>query len=472
MPLHLVDGVAIVLYFLFCIFIGIRLGGSPKDSKAYFLSDGSIPWWIIAFSIVATETSMLTVISTPAIAYGGNLTFLQLGMGYVAGRYFVAHLILPYYFSSDRSSTYAYVGERFGTTFRRLMGLVFLLTRLLADGVRLFAAAIPIKLITGLDYGLSIILIAILTLAYAYLGGIKSVIWIDALQLGLYVFAGLFIISWVLFQQDFSSVFGHISSDKLTVFDFSHSNLLNQAYHFPTAFFGGAVLSIASHGTDHLIVQRSLATGNIRDAKKSMIASGYLVLFQFTLFLIVGLALFSFYSGASVSSLGLGRADEILPHFVLAQLPMGIKGLIIAGLMAAAMSTLSSSLTALSSSTLLDLLPGKLSELSIHKSRWTMLFWTVLFCFFAASFSSMDNPVIELGLGIAGFTYGGLLGAFLMARFSNIDSFSAIFGLFVSVILMAFLILSTSLAWPWYTLCGTLIFGSASYIAFHVRQFL
>ena len=464
MDLTAIDFAVIALYFASCIGIGIFVGGNPKDASGYFLSDNKIPWWIIAFSIVATETSMLTVISTPAIAYGGSLVFLQLGIGYIIGRFLVAQFILPTYFNYDRKSTYAFLGARFGLNFRKVLGGVFLTTRLLADGVRLFAAAIPIKLITGFDYSTSIAIIGILTLTYSYFGGIKSVIWIDAIQLVVYILAGVWIIESVLSQSSISAFFESIPIEKWTVFGDSN-NVLTSAYSWPAAIFGGLFLSMASHGTDHLIVQRCLAAKNVSDAKKSMIFSGFLVTFQFFLFLMAGLALYHFYGGASVESLGLTRGDEILPKFVIEELPPIKRALIIAGLLAAAMSTLSSSLTALSSTTLFDLFPQLALKNSVGRSRMLMVFWSFVFWIFAASFSTTNNPVIELGLGIAGFTYGALFGAFVLGKYSAIKPTAALIALILTVLCMSAVIFTTALAWPWYTLTGSLIFAATAYIS-------
>lgn len=199
MTLPLIDIAVIVAYLILCVVLGLKIGGKPTDATTYFTSKGKVPWLAVSFSIVATETSMLTVISAPALAYTGSLVFLQLVIGYIIGRIFVAWIMLPAYFKGEQLTAYSFFKERFGKNFLSSITVTFLVTRLLADGVRLFAAAIPLKVITGLSYPSSIIIIAILTLAYTYYGGLKSVIWIDVLQLFVYIFGGVFIISQIVF---------------------------------------------------------------------------------------------------------------------------------------------------------------------------------------------------------------------------------------------------------------------------------
>lgn len=463
--LHLYDIIAIVAYLALCVFVGLKIGGRPTDANTYFTSRGQVPWWAVSFSIVATETSMLTVISIPAVAYLGSMVFLQLVIGYVIGRFFVAWFMLPAYFTGEQQTAYTFFKERFGTQFRRSISGTFLTTRLLADGVRLFAAAIPIKVITGLDYPTSILIIAALTLAYTYYGGLKSVIWIDVLQLFVYIFGGFYIIIHILGYSETGPITNLLDANKLTVIQLptSFADIFLTPYNLVGAIIGGIFLTLASHGTDHLIVQRLLACGNLKNARKALVSSGIFVFLQFTLFLFVGLMLFLQYGGTSIEFLGIDKADEIVLKFVSEEVPPGVAGIIIAGLFAAAMSTLSSSLAALSSTTLFDILP-KLAQRpdAMRISRILMVLWTLVFILFAVSFTSTDNPIIELGLGIAGFTYGGLLGAFIVGKFTNYGTKSAFAGLISCIALMVVIIFGTSIAWPWYTFIGIIIYFSVS----------
>ena len=210
--------------------------------------------------------------------------------------------------------------------------------------------------------------------------------------------------------------------------------LLSSPYAFPVAVLGGAFFAMASHGTDQLIVQRVLACRTLEDGRRAVIWSGVFVMLQFALFLAVGAGLWAFYGAAPLADLGLTRGDEVFPLYILTEMPAGLRGLLFAGIIAAAMSTLSSSLNALAGSTLMDLIerlggrrPDEASALRL--SRILTLVWAAVFVGFATLFTGLDNPVVELGLGIAGFTYGGLLGAFalglLVARARQVDALVA-----------------------------------------------
>jgi solute:Na+ symporter, SSS family len=460
-----IDIAVFILYLALCVILGYWVGGKPTDTKSYFKSKGDIPWWAVSLSIVATETSMLTIISTPSVAYFGSLTFLQIVIGYIIGRTVVAFTILPSYFKGEQQTAYTFFTKRFGDNYRKLVSVIFLVTRLLADGVRLFAAAIPIKLITGFSYPESILIIAILTLAYTFYGGLKSVIWIDVLQLAVYISAGFFILYWLFPDLTPEMTQRMVDENKFQMINFPESLAAawNGPYNLIACLIGGAFLAMASHGTDHLIVQRLLACHGLPEARKALIWSGLFVFVQFALFLTVGLFLFAHYGGQPLAALGLGKPDEIFPKFVIDGLPIGVTGFIIAGLFAAAMSTLSSSLSALSSSTMFDLFP-KLAhrEDSMKFSRIFMVLWTAVFVVFGMSFTSTENPIIEIGLSIAGFTYGGLLGAFLIGRYTTWSTQAATVGILGCVIVMFILIMfggDLRPWWAWYTVIGVILFA-------------
>jgi len=458
------DIIVFIIYLGLCVGLGLWVGGKPTDSKSYFNSKGDIPWWAVSLSIVATETSMLTIISTPSIAYLGSITFLQLVVGYIIGRTIVAFTILPSYFKGEQQTAYSFLSLRFGDNYRKLVSVIFLVTRLLADGVRLFAAAIPIKLITGLSYPESILIIAILTLAYTFYGGLKSVIWIDVLQLAVYITAGFFILYWLFPDMTPGMVDQMADENKFQFVSWpeSLSAMWSNPYNLVACLIGGAFLAMASHGTDHLIVQRLLACHGLPQARKALIWSGLFVFVQFALFLAVGLFLFAHYGGQPLAALGLSKPDELFPKFVIEGLPSGVTGFIIAGLFAAAMSTLSSSLAALSSSTIFDLFPKLAARPDSMKfSRIFMVIWTVVFVIFGLSFTSTDSPIIEIGLGIAGFTYGGLLGAFLIGRYTTWNVNAATVGVIGCVGVMFFLIMfggDLRPWWAWYTVTGVVLF--------------
>ncbi len=426
------DHVVLALYAVGVVAFGLKAGGRQTTTTDYFLGGRDLPWWAVCFSVVATETSTLTVIGVPAVAYGGALTFLQLTIGYVIGRVVVAYVLLPRYFRGELQTAYAFLGDRFGDGMRGLASVTFLVTRLLADGVRLFATAIPIQVVAraaGFEVGYPAVILAIgvVTAAYTYVGGLKAVVWMDVVQMGIYVGGAVLAIVLLAVSPMAGSWAAAAEAGKLQLLDLGGGGLgalLTSPYALPVAVLGGAVFSMASHGTDQLIVQRILACRDLADGQKAMVWSGIFVAVQFALFLLVGLMLWVHYGGAPLADLGLTRGDEVFPMYILNEMPAGLRGLLLAGIVAAAMSTLSSSLNALAGSTLMDLLERfgarpESPDKALALSRVLTLVWAGVFVGFAMLFTGLDNPVVELGLGIAGFTYGGLLGAFALGLVSQ-----------------------------------------------------
>lgn len=417
------DVAAIGAYLVGVVAFGIWVGGKQKTSDDYFLGGRDLPWWAVCGSIVATETSTLTVIGVPAIAYGGSLVFLQVAAGYILGRVGVAVWLLPGLWRGDADTAYTSLGARFGTGMQRLASSTFLVTRLLADGVRLFATAIPIRVVaqaSGADLGYPSIIIGLglVTAAYTLIGGLRAVVWMDVIQLALYV--GGAILALMLLSPTMGSAWSTLAeAGKTAIVDLGvrspFGQVLTSPYVLPVAILGGAAFSLASHGADHLIVQRLLACRSLRDAQRAVVASGLAVFVQIALFLAVGLGLWAHYGGAAPEALGLTRGDEVFPLYILSEMPAGVRGLLIAGIVAAAMSTLSSSLNALAGATLFDVLRRD----GLGWSRGLTLFWAAIFVVFAIQFESTEGTVIEIGLGIAGFTYGALLGAFALGLLST-----------------------------------------------------
>ncbi|MGB3541918.1 sodium:solute symporter [Rubrivirga sp.] len=427
-----IDLVVLVAYAIGIVIFGLRAGGQQTSTTDYFLGGRDLPWWAVCFSIVATETSTLTVIGVPAVAYGGSMTFLQLTIGYIIGRVVVARVLLPRYVRGDMQTAYAFLGERFGDRMRGAASVTFLVTRLLADGVRLFATAIPIQVIVraaGFEVGYPTVILAIgiVTAAYTYVGGLKAVVWMDVVQMLVYVGGAMIALGLLLSGPSAGSWDAALEAGKLAVVDLGDGpfgSFMTSPYVLPVAVIGGAVFAMASHGTDQLIVQRVLACRTLEDSQRAMVWSGVFVGVQFALFLAVGAALWVHYGAAPLADLGLTRGDEVFPRYILDEMPVGLRGLLFAGIIAAAMSTLSSSLNALAGSTLMDLLERfgrrpESPERALKLSRVLTLVWAAVFVGFAMLFTGMDNPVVELGLGIAGFTYGGLLGAFVLGLVST-----------------------------------------------------
>ncbi|HEX2189204.1 MAG TPA: sodium:solute symporter [Longimicrobiaceae bacterium] len=418
---------------------GTCLGRRQKDARDYFLADRSIPWWAVCFSVVATETSALTFISVPATAYGSDLWMLQLAVGYLAGRVVVAVLLLPGYFRGEMATAYALLERRFGLSTRRFASVIFMVTRAFADSVRVFATAIPIHLITGRPYWQAILATGVVTLLYTYHGGLKAVIWTDVVQMFLYVFGGVAALVVILgdVPGGWDGLVASVPAEKWRIVHLDGG--FADAKWLLTGLVGGAFLSMASHGVDHLIVQRLLASRSLPDARRALVGSGVLVILQFALFLVVGVGLFAFYRGQAFAT-----PDEIFPRFIVEELPPGVTGIVIAALLAAAMSTVSSSLNSLASASTFDLyapLAGRVGD-DEHLARvgkaFTVL-WAAVLIGGAMLFqlASQGTPVVVVALQIASFTYGGLLGGFLLGIVSRrADQADAVLGIAVAIALM------------------------------------
>ncbi len=486
MGISITDGVIIVLYLVIVALIGSLSGGKQKSTRDYFLGGSNIPWWAVAFSIVAAETSSLTFISIPGLAYISNLNFLQLTIGYLIARIIIAFLFLPAYKKGSLATAYAFLEERFGLRTRRFASVVFLFTRIAADGVRLFATAIPLAVIfktsvffqnwSNFDiYLLSIIIIIIVSLIYTYTGGVKGVIWADVLQMTIYIGGAL--LAFFLLLNKIPAGFNVASlGDKLEFFNFDFGDSIHDFFRRPYtlvgSLIGGAFLSMASHGTDQLIVQRLFTTRSLKDSQKAIITSGLIIMFQFALFLAVGLLLYVFYDGISITNPAapFHKPDEIFPFYIIHNLPVGLKGLIIAGLFAAAMSTLAGSMSSLSSSAMLDLYKpifGK--DDNDKKELYVSRIFTITAAFIltgvAFLFITMSQSVVEIALGIASITYGGLLGTFLLGLLSEeVSETGALVGFSTGIVAMLSVSLIPILTgnpplvhWTWYVLLGTAV---------------
>ena len=459
MPIRAVDLAVLLLYLGGITVFGVRFRRSQSDVRDYFLGGRTAPWWALAASIVATETSTLTIIGTPAIAFAGTLGFLQLVMGYVAGRIVISFLFIPAYFRGEFYTAYALIEKRFGPEARRVAALTFLGTRALAEGVRLNAVGKIVTVAFGTGSRLSIAAVTALTLLYTFEGGMKAVIWTDLVQLVLYLI-GSAIAFWLLLGKipgGWSEVarVSAASGGKLAIFDFSFN--LTQAYTFWAGMIGGIFLTLASHGTDQTIVQRLLAARNQRESQRAIIASGLLVFVQFALFLLVGVMLYAYAQHAPLE-IPNGDRDRIFPAFVVRQMPAGIAGLVLAAMFAVAMSNASGSLNSLASSSIMDFEalrgrgegdPARLLELS----RRITLVWGVLL----GALALVDwGPVLEAGLTIASITYGSLLGLFLLALLNpRATSRGALTGMIAGLVVILVIRVYTPLAWTWYVLAGT-----------------
>jgi SSS family solute:Na+ symporter len=483
------DAVVLVLYLAGTTALGLYVGRTQRDSNDYFVADRAIPWWAVMFSIVASETSALTFISTPGLSYGsaagsGDLGFLQIVAGYIVGRFVVAGVLLPRYFQGNLVTAYALLETRFGLATRRFASIVFMVTRALADSVRVFATAIPVALIIGPSVTnkayvmpMAVLLLGMLTVLYTYKGGMKAVVWTELLQAGIYLSGGAaaLIILGHLAPGGWSAIWsGASAAGKTRVLDFSFT--MSNPQTVWAGLIGGAFLAMASHGTDQLIVQRLMSSRTLKDAQRAIVGSGFVVFCQFFLFLCIGLGLWAFYHGRIFPS-----TDQIFPSFILEHMPPGLVGLIVAAIVAATMSTHSGAINSLAGATTHDIylpLSGRASN-DAHTLRMGRLFalgWGVVLTLGALLFpQDTKTPVVVVALGIASFTYGGLLGGFFLGIFwRRAVQRDAILGMSIAIATMAFIVfakpLSTAfpslastlapfagIAWPWYVLIGTVI---------------
>ena len=470
------DLAVVLLYFGATIAIGIWATRRQETAGDYFLGARNLPAWAVLLSIVATETSALTVISIPGIGARGSLVFLQLAFGYLVGRTAVAVWLLPGYFEGRQETAYARLESRFGPGTRRLVSVVFLATRFLGDGVRIYAGAIPLALVTGWNVPASILAMGLVTLVYTWFGGLKAVVWADVVQLAVYVAGGIaaLLIAWQLGGGAGAALAAAGDAGKLHLFDLSFD--FTSTYTLLGGLVGGAMLSAASHGTDHLIVQRLLATRSLTDARTALVGSGVVVILQFLLFLLVGSAIWA----AGLAPEGT-PADEIFPRFIVEQLPTGLAGLVVAGILAAAMSTISSSINALASSMTHDLYAGWTGRRDpVHLFRvgraFSALWGLGLIAgalFFQYYARGADTPVVVLALSIASITYGALLGTYLLAaRWPRARGRDIVGAVGVTVAAMLLVVFARRLgpllgadwlepvgrlAWPWYVPLGTLL---------------
>lgn len=470
------DLAVILVYFGLTLGIGIWATRRQATAGDYFLGARNLPAWAILLSIVATETSALTVISVPGIGARGDLTFLQLSFGYFLGRIGVALWLLPGYFRGTQETAYARLESRFGVGPRRVISLIFMATRFLGDGVRIFAGAIPLAVITGWSIPTSILAMGVVTLVYTWFGGLKAVVWADVVQLVVYVSGGVaaLFIAWKLAGGPGAALAQAAGEGKLRIFDFGVN--LTSTYTLIGGLIGGAMLSAASHGTDHLIVQRLLATRSLRDAQRAVIGSGIVVTLQFLLFLLVGSAIWA----AGFASPDV-PGDSVFPRFIIEHLPRGLAGLVVAGILAAAMSTISSSINALASSVTHDIYASwsgrRDPEHLLRVGRAFSIAWGIALIgaalFFQFYASGTNTPVVVLALSIASITYGALLGTYILAaRFPRADGRDVVAAVAVTMACMLVIVFSRQLAirpslawlapfgrlaWPWYVPLGTLI---------------
>ena len=476
------DFFVIVIYLAGTTALGLYIGRRQRSANDYFIAERSIPWWAVMFSVVASETSALTFISIPGLSYIGNLGFLQVVAGYILGRIVVANVLLPRYYQGELVTAYALLEKRFGLATRRFTSIVFMVTRGMADSVRVFATAIPVALILRgtmpQQYVMpaAIVILGVLTIVYTYKGGMKAVVWTELLQASVYIVGGISAV--VLLGNSVPGGWGTIidtasGTDKLKIIDTYMG--FDRPHTVFAGLLGGAFLSMASHGADQLIVQRLLTARSLKDSQRALIGSGFVVFAQFTLFLMVGIGLYVFYQGRVFPA-----SDAIFPTFILEQMPSGLVGLILAAILAATMSTHSGAINSLAAATTHDIyIPifGKKPDdaATLRFGKLSALAWGVVLTGGALMFKQQGTPVVVIALSIASFTYGALLGGFFLGwLWRRAIQRDAIIGMSVGLIVMSVVVFAKQLiplfpgmtdtltslskiAWPWYVLIGTTV---------------
>lgn len=454
------DLAVIIAYLLFITWFGARFKHSQATLKDYFLGGRGAPWWAIAFSIVSAETSTLTVIGTPALSFAGNFTFLQLILGYLLGRIVVAVLFLPHYFRGEMFTAYELMQRRFGPRVRKFTAGTFLVLRALAEGVRVFAVSIVVSVILGWGELPSIVLIVCLTLFYTFEGGMTAVIWTDVVQMILYIGGAL--LSFFLIIHLTPGGWAHAiavgeGAHKFQMFDFRASfsaEFFQRNYSFWAGLIGGCFLTTASHGTEQLLVQRLLAARNESDSRKALFSSWAVVFFQFALFLMIGVLLYVYYGALGKPAPAI--PERTYPEFIWNHLPVGIAGLVMAAILAAAMSNLSAALNALASTTIMDFLkplwPGQSEGRYLRFARWATIAWGG--ALFSIGLAARHwGRVLEAGLSIASVLYGALLGVFLLGVLTKRPGeWAAIIGMSAGFI--ATIVMRNYAAYTWYVLIG------------------
>ena len=460
------DYAVIAAYLVAITAFGSWFGRFQHTTKDYFLSGQSVPWWAVCCTVVATETSTLTFIGIPATAYTGNLTFLQLAAGYIVGRIVVSTLFIPAYFRGELVTSYQLLQQTFGPRVTQLSAGLFLVTRSLADGIRLFATSLVISVVTGVPTAWSTLIVGVIMIVYTVRGGAAAVIWTDVVQMFIYA-AGAGIVAWSLLDKIPGGwedvVRAGAAAGKFQVLDFSMNT--TSVYTVWTGLLGGVALTLATHGTDQFLVQRLLAATSARAAATGLVLSGFVVFVQFILFLLIGVTLFTFHQHVPLEA-PLARTDQVLPHFVVTYLPSGIAGFIVAAIVAAALSP---SLNAMAATTLNDFYRPRRHEgddaALLTLSRRITIFWGVVQVLIALGAQFMDRSVLDAGLSVLSFASGSILGAFLLATSApQVGARAAWVGMIVGLVAMTAVWWFTATAFTWYVLIGAVTTVAVAWI--------
>jgi SSS family solute:Na+ symporter len=469
--LNFADWTVIILYLLGMIGLGVWFGKDQHDARDYFLGSRNLPWWSVGLSIVATETSALTFIGVPALAFGGDLAFIQIIIGYVIARVLLAFLLVPHYFKGEIYSPYQLFAQSFGEPARRTAAGFFLVAGTLAAGVRVYVTCIPLQLIMGIDVLPAIVLFVVLSLIYTYVGGIKAVVWTEFAQFILFFAGGLFTLFYVPTLID-----GGATAALREAGNAGKLHWLNGRFSLALPFnlwmglLGATVQVLSSHGADQLIVQRVLTCRNVAGGRRALLLSAVVILPLFLMFLFIGAFLWVYYQHHPFAiplpetEAGFGKNDYVFPIFMLSTMPPVVKGFMIVAILAAAMSSVSAALSALASVSTMDLVRAltrgeRSDEHYLKLSKYSTLGWAVVLGLVAYT-SREVTFVLNWAFSLNGLTSGAMIGGLLLAVFwPNGRGASVIGGMLASLAAMLFVNLKwkAELAWPWYALTGAVI---------------
>ena len=494
------DLIIIVGYLIGITAFGILYAGKQETTEDYFVGDRSVPWWAIAMSIVATETSTITFVSVPGVAFakGGNFQFLQLVFGYMLGRVVISLIFIPLYFKGELQTVYQLLGERFGPRVKMLASGLFVVMRNIADGIRLLLTAFVLAAVyasfnpgadqTTIVIG-SIILLGVVMIIFTFYGGMEAVIWVEVVQLVIYI-GGALAAAVVLIQN----IDGGVSTvlnvgsqfDKFDVFDFNLD--FAKTYTFWGGLLGGCFLTMSTHGTDQYLVQRYLCTSKPASASTALLTSGAVVLAQFIGFLFIGALLFAFYAPfnapeyaqAGVPGSGIpgtfpfAKPDQVFPNFITEHMPAGLSGLVVAAIFAAALSSSLNSIAATAINDLYRPLAKTVTDSQLLKlSGILTVIIGIVQILVAIAFMATGESALNLALSVASLFNGPVLGVFLVGTFlKSAKEIHALTGMLASMAVMIYILLAFNgfvpgprIAWPWYALIGSLVTLLVAFVA-------
>jgi len=463
MQLAGVDITVLVFYFCVIALIGYLAGRKGKDTEDFFLGGRRMPWLAVCLSIIATEISVLTFVGVPADSFRTNYVYLQFAIGSLIGRILIALLFLPAFYRGKVMTVYQYLFQRFGEGTRGTATIFFFITRLLGSGVRLLGASFVVSVVTGWPLFVSVILMAFIAMVYTTIGGIKAVIWTDVMQFIVLFGGGLLAMVLILYKipggwQSVTQLAGPLG--KLKIFDF-HAAISNPKWLL-VGLVNGCFQTFAALGTDQDLTQRMLTCRRTKDSQKALILTGIIDFPIVITFLVIGTLLWVFYQHFPDPNLP-ANTDHIFPHFIVTQLPIGIRGLLIAGALAAAMSSLDSALSALASSAVVDIYKPHFKK---HASERHYLAvsraFIVVFCLVLVGIAIACRDIKQilwLAFKVSGFTYGALLGVFLLGVIAKRGTNKGnIIAMLSSVVIVTILFISEQyvhIAWPWLVVIGT-----------------